>query len=142
MMTKKHAATSTLLVLMLVGLTGMLNAQMSTIIKAQVPFDFAANGKTMPAGECIVAVLVSNGRTLLSIRSGKQHAYALPNRGESPNASKDTALVFHQYGDRYFLAGIRHEGSIAYQLPASRLEGELQARNVAEQVFTLLASAK
>jgi hypothetical protein len=142
MMAKKHAAASTLLILMLVGLTGLLNAQTSTMIKTQVPFDFAANGKTMPAGECIIAVLVSDGRTLLSISSGKQHVYALPNGDESPNASKETALVFHQYGDRYFLAGIKRGGRIGYQLPVSRLEGELQARNVAEQVFTLLASAK
>ncbi|MFZ1053035.1 MAG: hypothetical protein WBP65_14855 [Candidatus Sulfotelmatobacter sp.] len=140
MMMKKQAAT--LLILMLVGLTGLVNAQTSTMIKAQVPFEFVANGKTMPAGECIIAVVVSNGRTVLSISGGKQHIYALPNADESPNASKETALVFHQFGDRYFLAGIKREGRIGYQLPASRLEGELQARNVAEQVFTLLASAK
>ena len=44
---KKHNAT--LLILMLVGLTGLVQAQMSTRFKAQVPFDFVANGKTMPA---------------------------------------------------------------------------------------------
>jgi len=140
MTTKKHAAT--LLILMVVGLTGLANAQMSTTIKAQVPFAFVANGTTMPAGECIIAVVVSNGRTVLSISSGKQHAYVLPITAESPNARKEAALVFHQYGERYFLAGVKREGRTGYQLPASRLEGELQARNVAEQEFTLLASAK
>jgi hypothetical protein len=142
MVTNKHAATSTLLILMLVGLTGLLNAQMSTTIKAQVPFDFVANSETVPAGECTIAVVVSNGRTVLLISSGKQHVYAVPNADESPKASKETALVFHQYGDRYFLAGIKREGRIGYQLPTSRLEGELHARNVAEEAFTLLASAK
>ena len=136
---KKHAAT--LLILMVVGLTGLANAQMSTTIKAQVPFEFVANGKRMPAGECIIEV-GGNGRTLLSISSGKQHVFVFPNADQSPNASKKTALVFHRYGDQYFLAGIKRKGRIGYQLPASRLEGELQARNVAEQVFTLLASAK
>ena len=139
MMTKKHAAT--LLVLMVVGLTGLANAQMSTTIKAQVPFEFVVNGKTMPAGECIIEV-VGNGRTLLSISGGKQHVYAFPITAESPNASKEAALVFHQYGERYFLAGVKREGRIGYQLPASRLEGELQTRNVVEREFTLLASAK
>lgn len=47
MTTKKH--TATLLILMLVGLTGLVHAQMDTKIKAQVPFNFVANGKTMPA---------------------------------------------------------------------------------------------
>lgn len=139
MMMKKHAAT--LLILMLAGLTGLVNAQMSTMIKTQVPFDFVANGKRMPAGECIITV-VGTGRTALSISSGKQHVYAIPNKDESPNASKKTALVFHRYGDRYFLAGIKRAGAIGYELPASRQEGELRAQNVDEEVFTLLASAE
>ena len=136
---KKHAAT--LLILMVVGLTELVNAQMPTIFKAQVPFEFVANGKTIPAGECIIEVL-GNGQTLLSISSGKQHAYALFTADEAPNGTKETALVFHQYGGRYFLASIKTGGRIDYQLPANKLERELQARNVAEQVFTLLASAK
>lgn len=139
MRTKKHNAT--LLILMLVGLTGLVQAQMSTLFKAQVPFDFVANGKTMPAGECTIAVDV-NGRTLLSISSGEQHAIAFPIADESPRARKKTALVFHHYGNRYFLVAIEHEGGTGYQLPASRSERELLARNVPWQVFTLLASAK
>jgi hypothetical protein len=136
---KKHAA---LLLMMLVGLMTLANAQTSTTIKAQVPFDFAANGKTMPAGECTVTMLVRNGTTMLSISHGKHHVYAFPNADLSPKSSKGTALVFHQYGERYFLAGIKQEGGIGYELPASRLENELRAGNVAEEVFTLLASAK
>jgi hypothetical protein len=134
----KHAA---LLLMTLVGLTGLLNAQTSARITAQVPFDFVAYGKAMPAGQCKIAVEV-NGRTLLSIMSGKQHTFAFSVGDESPSARKKTALVFHQYGDRYFLTGIKREGGSGYQLPASKLERELQARNVQWQVFTLLASAK
>jgi hypothetical protein len=130
-----------MLLMTLVGLAGLLNAQRSTIVKAQVPFAFVANGKTMPTGECTIAVVV-NGRTFLSINSGEQHAYVLPIADASPNARKKTALVFHRYGDRYFLTGIKREDGSGYQLPASKLERELQARNVPWQVFTLLASAK
>ena len=95
----KHAA---LLLMTLVGVTGLLNAQTSTTVKAQVPFAFVANGKTMPAGDCTIAVVV-NGQTRLSISS---------------------------------------ETGSGYQLPASKLERELQARNARWQVFTLLASAE
>jgi hypothetical protein len=138
MMTKKHAAT--LFILMLVGLTGLVNAQMSPQIKAQIPFDFVANGRTMPAGECIIEV-VANGSTALTIRSGKQAVLASPIADE-PNASTETALVFHRYGDRYFLASIKRAGAIGYALPVSRQENELRAQNVGEEVLTLLASAK
>jgi hypothetical protein len=134
----KHAA---LLLLTLVGLTGLLSAQRSTAVKAQVPFAFVANGQTMPAGECTIAVLV-NGRTLLSINSGKQHTFAVPIGDKSSSTPKKTALVFHHYANRYFLVALRREGGISYQLPASTLERELQALNVPSQVFTLVASAQ
>lgn len=139
MLTKKH--TATLLILMFVGLTGLAHAQTSTTIKAQVPFDFVANGETMPAGECTIQIMV-NGQTLLSIDSGKQHVFSLLSGYGSPNGSKETALVFHKYGDRYFLAGIKRANGIGYELPSSRIEGELRARNAPEEVFILLASAK
>jgi hypothetical protein len=142
MMTKKQVATLLFLMMMMVALTGLVNAQTSTIIKAKLPFDFVESGRTMPAGECVVAVVVRNGRTVLSIGSGNQHVYEFPDADESMNASRETALVFHQYGDRYFLAGIKRNGKIGYHLPTSRLESELQARNVPEQAFTLLASTK
>jgi hypothetical protein len=134
----KHAA---LLLMTLVVLSGLVSAQKSTTIKAQIPFDFVANGKTMPAGECTIAVDV-NGSTLLSIRSGEQRTFAVPNADESSGARKKTALVFHRYGKRYFLVAIEHEGETGYQLPASAPERELLARNVPGQVFRLLASAQ
>jgi hypothetical protein len=139
MTTKKQAAT--LLILTLVGLTGFLNAQTRTIAKAQVPFAFVANGTALPAGECIITLDV-NGRTLMSISSGEQHTFAVPVADESPNAHKKTALVFHRYGNRYFLVAIDHEGGTGYRLWVSKLERELQARNIPWQEFTLLASAK
>ena len=83
-----------------------------------------------------------NGLTLLSISGGEQHVFAFPIADESPRARKKTALVFHHYGNRYFLVAIEHEGGTGYQLPASRLERELLARNVPWQVFTLLASVE
>ena len=137
MLMKKQAAT--ILILMSVGLTGLVNAQTSAMIKAQVPFKFVVNGTTMPAGECMIAVLVKGG-ALLSISSGKQHVFAFPIADQSPIPSRQTALVFRRHGDRYFLAGIKHDGRIGYDLPPSRLERELRHRNVAEGVFALLAS--
>ena len=139
MTTKKHATT--LLILTFVGLTGLVHAQMYTAIKAQVPFNFVVNGETMPAGKCTIRMFFT-GPTALSISSGKQHIFAFPIPDQSLKASNKTALVFHRYGDRYVLARIKRAGRISYELPASKLESELRAGNVAEEVFTLLASAE
>ena len=110
---KKNAAT--LLMLTLVGLTGLVNAQTSARITAQVPFDFVANGKTMPAGECTITIAAHNG--LVSVYSGRQHAYALPAADESPNARKRTALVFHHYG-KLLLPG-RDQARRSHWLPTA-----------------------
>lgn len=139
MTTKKHAAT--LLILMLVGLTGLVHAQMYPTIKAQVPFNFVANGEAMPAGKCTIQIIFS-GPTALSISCGKQHAFAFPIADHSSSGSKKTTLVFHRYGDRYVLARVKRAGRIGYELPASKLESELRAGNAAEEVFTLLASVE
>jgi hypothetical protein len=89
MTTKKH--TATVLILMFVGWTGLVQAQMSTRFKAQVPFAFVANGKTMPAGECIVAFDV-NGWTLL--RSGEQQVFTVPLRMGRRMRAKRRHLCF------------------------------------------------
>jgi hypothetical protein len=137
---KKQAAT--LLVLALVALPGLLNAQIRTVIKADVPFEFVANGKVMPAGPCTIEVS-GDGQTLLWIKSGSQRISVAPNATESVAPSAETALLFHKYGGRYFLAGINREGeNRGYELPAGRVETELRAQNVAEGDVMLLASAK
>lgn len=131
-----------LLILMLAALTGLASAQTTKVITAQVPFDYVVNGKTMLAGECWIKAQ-GDGRSVLWIASENAGLYVLPNATESTTTSDMTKLVFHQYGDRYFLASIEREGdSRGYELPASKLEAELRAQNVAEKDVVLLASAE
>jgi len=130
-----------ILILMLAALAGLASAQTRTIT-AEVPFDYVVNGKTMLAGECTVKA-EDNGQAILWISSDNARMAVLPNATESNKASDMTKLVFHKYGDRYFLASIEREGeSRGYELPASKLEAELRAQNVAEKDVVLLASAE
>ncbi len=67
--------------------------------------------------------------------------FAFSYQAENKQAAPHYALVFEHYGDRYFLSGIKLEGSrIAYRLPESKLEAELRAQNVPVTEETLLAS--
>jgi len=136
---KKQAAV--LLILMLAGLTGLVNAQVTgPKIIANVPFEFIANGKTMPAGECIITVQ-GDGITTLRFRSGNENLIAVPHASQSPDASEKTILVFHRYGDRYFLASISVQGNTrGYEFPVHKLESELRVQNATEKDVTLLAS--
>jgi hypothetical protein len=140
----KHA--NWLVVVALVVLSGMAAAQLigSTKVVAQVPFEFMVANKIVPAGECAVQASTMDGKILV-IRNTEAKV-ALVSRSSQSEGKQDAsnyALVFKHYGDRYFLSGIKLEGSnITYRLPESKVEAELRAQNVAATEETLLASLK
>ena len=137
---KNHAAA--VFILSLAGLTGLANAQSGSTIIAEVPFNYIANGKAMPAGETRVAI-ENKGQAYLWIAAEKRSACAMPIWTESVEPATETKLVFHRYGDRYFLAGVQREGQNRnFELPAGRLEKELRASNLAEKDVTLVAALK
>jgi hypothetical protein len=111
-----------------------LSAQ--TIAKATVPFDFTVGQTHLPAGTYEIsplahaAILIRDNRTakgVLSLFNWKETS----SRGES--APK---LVFHRYGDKYFLSQVSrgNDGGVM-QLPTSKLEKEVQiaARSVPQK---------
>jgi hypothetical protein len=132
----------TLLILTLLAVPGFVNAQSRQVIKAQVPFDFIVNGHILPAGECAIEAQ-GDGQTNLMVSSGGHKLYVLPNATESLTVSAETKLVFHRYGDRYFLSSISREGNNrGYALPAGKAEKELRAQKAAEGDVTLVAAVQ
>ena len=60
----------------------------------------------------------------------------------SVGAQKDAKLVFHRYGNRYFLAEVwASQSDSGYQVRRSRLERELAARHPAPE-STIVAAAR
>ena len=140
----KHA--NWLVVVTLVLLSGMAAAQLnsSTRVVAQVPFEFMVANKTVPAGEYVVQAFTMDGNTLV-IRNAeaKVGLVSTSSQSEGKQDASNYALVFKHYGDRYFLSGIRLQGSkITYRLPESKLEAELRAQTATAREETLLASLK
>jgi hypothetical protein len=130
----------------LVALSALAAAQRlgATRIVAQVPFEFMVANKTVPAGEYEVQAFTMDGNTL-TIRNSeaKIGLFSPSSESEAKQRSANYALVFNQYGDRYFLSGIKLEGSkVTYHLPQSKAEVELRAQNVSATEDILLASGK
>ena len=137
---KKQAAA--LLVLALLAIPGFVNAQSRQVLKAQVPFEFIVNGNILPAGECSIEAH-GDGLTYLLISSGSHKVYVVPNATESSTVPAQPTMVFHRYGDRYFLSSISRKGNNrGFALPASKAEKELRAQNAAEGDVTLVASVQ
>jgi len=90
---------------------------------ADIPFSFSLNGRTLPAGHYTIST-ESNNPTVLSVedREDSVHimAIALPGADES---KRDNTLVFHKYGNRYFLTTIRaNNASLSCHLMPSKQE--------------------
>lgn len=77
-------------------------------VKANIPFDFIAGKKTLPAGEYTIERGVPDQRDLLLIHSAdRQHAvFLLAEDTVARETPKETDLVFNKVGDEYFLSEV------------------------------------
>jgi len=95
----------------------------------RIPFSFVVNGKTLPAGEYSVRQPNSGiNESFVRIQGTVQKVGALvmstPTM-ESSSARPGTArLVFHRYGDQYFLSQIWTADDRGGQIPQTRKERE------------------
>ena len=137
----KYATRFLMLTLTLLPMLAAAQIEGDTKLQAQVPFAFMVGSKIVPAGQ-LTLQRATPGSAALAMRNqeAKVNMFANFNRVESKKPAATSALVFHKYGQRYFLWEIRVEGSqTMYQLAPSRAEAELQAQNVQAPEEVLLA---
>lgn len=85
-----------------------LTAQSSgTAVVANIPFAFQVGSNHMPAGTYKIEL---QGDDLLWIKGDSGSSVMMVTR-QSPNKSpSDSAVVFHHYGNQYFLREVRNAG--------------------------------
>jgi hypothetical protein len=106
------------------------NAQLSNPIRAKIPFDFTMGDQKLLAGEYTFSRLsgLSHSSVMfVSSVDGSTRVFQSTLRAEVLTPKDESTLVFHKYGDEYFLeqiwTGGEQEGT---QVPESR--GERTAR--------------
>jgi hypothetical protein len=112
------------------------SAKSTSDLRAQVPFDFYVGDRLISAGDCRVTSINSDESGLrIDGKGGRQSAITNTNAASaSANAKASTRLVFHKYGDQYFLASVWGEGQDGRALPESKRERMLRKeRRVAQQ---------
>jgi hypothetical protein len=133
---KKQSLFSLLAVIVLMT-AGSLNAQTSPVT-ANIPFDFSAGKVSFPAGEYKVKEISTLGA--LSV-VGQGSAIGIVNslRAQSNSRSASTRLLFHRYGNRYFLYQIWVQGEdTGRELPMTPVEKEL-ASNATPTAVAIMA---
>ena len=104
------------------------NGQTGNKVIAQVPFEFIVGNKTLAAGEYSVRALDNAGNALM-IRAAdsKDQAIRLSITAGPEKNKTNARLVFHRYGDRYFLAQVWSQGqSTGHELLKSRQERAME----------------
>ena len=136
-------AISTLLASSLVVLAGNVQGR----IKADIPFDFMVGKARLSAGQCTIQRGTSNSSLKLSCE--KSSVMVLTYGGSTSKTPSHAKLVFHKYGDQYFLAQVWDEGSTTAnnlmatkaERDAARTSGRL-ARNDAGPEVVVVAAAQ
>jgi hypothetical protein len=133
---KKQQLFPLLAVLVLLA-AGSVQAQIGGV-KTNIPFDFTAGSMTLPAGEYRITAMSDAGSILLVAGSGSSKGFVRSQAVEKMAAATSTKLVFHRYGNRYFLYQIWVEGeNRGRELPRTRLEQELASNSRPTQVAVL-----
>ena len=105
-------------------------AQMpGTSMRANIPFDFMVRGTMLPAGNYEIRRISDEPAGLLirNINDKHDHAMFETEPVESSQAPNNSEVVFHRYGDTYFLSEVLTAGEqTGRELPPTREERQLR----------------
>ena len=115
---KKQALKAITMLVSIIALAFMTavvsNAQsQSTQLRANIPFDFVVGDQTLAAGEYMIGQATLSATDAIKLRSTDSHQNAIrfTNTVEGNTPKGRGMLVFHRYGENYYLAEIWTPGS-------------------------------
>ena len=114
-------------------------------VTANVPFEFMVAGRSMPAGNYHIGNLGSNRTGAIQVSGDNSSVVLLANNTTASQNERagQALLVFHRYGDRYFLSRIvdgRRDSGV--EIPASHTEKELSKTASIERFETVAVLAR
>ena len=105
---------------------GCLPAGAQSALKVNIPFNFVAAGKSLPAGEYRVTSMVKSDNEWL-ITNDQVGAVMLTTRVESPQKTHRLSLVFLQAGGSYSLVQIWNRERSGRDVPKANVKKTLVA---------------
>jgi hypothetical protein len=110
---------------------------------ARVPFEFSVGNAGLPRDTYRVSRM--NGHPeMLIMRGERKGVFVRTQEVRLPRTSAAPSLLFHRYGDQYFLREIRLEGSTRLDLPEAQAERDAAERRVdrvAARMETIVVAA-
>lgn len=118
---KQQLARVLLIIIGLFGLAAGAKAQIHPEVIVNIPYEFVAGGRTLPAGKYTVSRLSDDRRAGLIIASYERRSgvFVQPNQFENRGAG-DARVSFEHLGGMYFLRSIEtSDGVYTLSLPRS-----------------------
>lgn len=132
---KVFSVMATCCLLTLVATTA--HAQLpGTALRASIPFDFSVKGKILPAGDYEIRRISDepDGLVISSLSDKHERALFETNTVDAPRTARRSEVVFHRYGDSYFLSEVfAGDGEKGRELPVSRQERTLRREMVSNK---------
>ncbi|HXF41209.1 MAG TPA: hypothetical protein VN687_15950 [Blastocatellia bacterium] len=131
-MKKQLLKAATILSVVALTITSMVApaaADSSSSIRVNVPFDFTADHSILPAGKYTIQSAGVNFNRVIRLTSddGKETVFLLTHTAQSIQSRDETVVIFHRYGDQYFLFQVWAIGdTIGSEIPKSSLEREAE----------------
>jgi hypothetical protein len=132
----------TLITICLVFTAVTLSAQTTNqrLMTVNIPFAFSVENHSLPEGEYMIFTVTPERSIRIVSSDGKHSAIVntLPNYANLP--SENSRLVFHRYGDEYFLTQVWAAGQDVARNPLSTKRAmEIASSGGTPQTFTVLA---
>ena len=134
-----------LMILALALIVSVPMTQAQARAKAQVGFDFSLNDKVMSAGSYEISSPSDNVLALrnLDTREGRLLIEPMKVQASLAAGTPHAKLVFHKYGDQYFLTQIWDgQSNIGIAFPESKREKELQMASDLHQPEVVVLAMK
>jgi len=110
-------------------------ASTDSSIVVKIPFAFTVGKSNLPAG---AYTLTEKENNVLQIRGAEGSVFVLGRTVRSEDSSQRATVVFHRYGDRYFLAGVKSsDGESVIKAAPSADEQRLAASGARPQTVTI-----
>jgi hypothetical protein len=109
------------------------------LMKVNIPFAFATGDHSLPAGQYFVYTVAPERSIRITSVDGKRAAIVntLPNPAGAP--SENSRLVFHKYGDEYFLTQVWTANENVVRTPLTAKKEMELARGGSYERSTILA---
>lgn len=138
----KYVRTMITTVLLMAAASVVVQAQERPILRATVPFAFTVENTALPAGTYTVYVLAPYTMTIkVQSADGRKAVMIAAIPTQKSKESKEVKLVFHRFGNQYFLAQVWEQGSNLHRdLRSGNRARELAKNGERMQLITILAN--